>query len=106
MQGLGSFLTGGATGENIGTAFSQAFNMASGGPAKAGTLYEVNETGKREFFVPNVDGNIVPAESGSPGASGQTVIHIHATDVRGFRDFLRRNPDALNYGLRKMNERY
>ena len=48
---------------------------ASGGRAAAGTLYEVNEN-RREFFRPDVDGQVIPL--GDPGNATESQLALLA----------------------------
>lgn len=100
FQRLFGFLGGllGGTGGGGGGGFSLASlpltlgfgigGLAAGGPATAGTLYQVNE-GELEFFRPNVSGTVIPLSAGPGAAASPTAIYqtinIQTPDVDSFR---------------------
>jgi tape measure domain-containing protein len=60
------------------------FNRAMGGPMKAGSIYQVNETGTGggEYFIPRVNGYMSPRSRS--GGGGTTMIDASTTiDARG-----------------------
>ncbi len=92
-----------------------------GGPVSAGTLFETHGLGRREFFVPNVDGAILPGAdipnvdmarlripdvpNTSGGSGGVPVIQQHVTINNTFQGrFTRREAQDLLHIVQKMDE--
>lgn len=67
-----------------------ALERQHGGPAYAGRLYRVNETGVREYFVPSISGTVVPAGQSGGGRGGATItINLNHPVVRDDSDLRR-----------------
>jgi hypothetical protein len=83
-QGWGGFLS------MVGSSFA---GRASGGPVSAGELYRVGEKGS-EWFVPKVDGFIMPNDfkGRSMGSLNQISIGSPVINING-------NPDARTIGM-------
>jgi tape measure domain-containing protein len=50
---------------------------AAGGPVTRGRVYEINETGASEYFIPNASGRVVPAANAWRG--GASVVNFNDT---------------------------
>ncbi|WP_321323772.1 tape measure protein [uncultured Parasphingorhabdus sp.] len=67
LEGLGG---GGGLFGTLGSIFAGASPKASGGPVSAGEVYRINESGQ-EYFAPNTDGKIIPANQVNAMNQGQ-----------------------------------
>ncbi len=92
-----------------------------GGPVSAGTLFETHGLGRREFFIPNVDGAIVPGAdipdvdmarlrildipNTSGGGAGAPAIQQHVTINNTFQGrFTRREAQDLLHVADRMDQ--
>jgi hypothetical protein len=67
LRNFGSFLSG---------AFGGAPKRAMGGPVEAGRLYQVNEH-RREFFRPNIGGQVIPL---GPQPQAPSISRVYLVD--------------------------
>ncbi|MFL9933618.1 hypothetical protein P0D88_31480 [Paraburkholderia sp. RL18-103-BIB-C] len=104
MKPMFDSISGGFGGGGWASSLVGAIGRMSGGPVSPGQLYQVNELpGRKEFFIPNVAGNIVTdAGAGGIGSSGPNVqvnVHLHK-DSSETQDTKADNDRAAELGKR------
>jgi hypothetical protein len=106
FKGLGSFLTGGATGKNIGGALKASGIIGDAIIMPGGNIIR---TDPKDYIFAAKDPSVIPAMAGASigGGGGQVVNHYHiqAMDAKSFKRYLRSNPGALASGNRVATDR-